>query len=95
MRRCLRSPLGQSVVVIDAGVLREALGHNADVGDYAALAWMASSLATIAGRWAPALRATKPCGKPLTATASQRTSERDSRSIESAVGQSNTRDFMA
>ena len=61
---------GAAALLLDAGVLREELGHDADVGDYAALAWMASSLATLAGGLGAGLRATKPCGRPLTATAS-------------------------
>ena len=38
-----------AALVIDSGVMAQALGHDAGIGDYAALAWMASSLGTIAG----------------------------------------------
>jgi hypothetical protein len=36
-------------VMIDAGLLSQALGHHARVWDYAGVAWLASSLATVGG----------------------------------------------
>ena len=94
MRRCLRSPSG-AAVALDAGVLGEALGHDADVGDYAALAWMASSLATIAGGLGAGLESDEAVREAAYGYRVERASERDSRSIESAVGESNREDVVA
>ena len=87
--------IGAAAVVIDAGVLGEALGHDADVGDYAALAWMASSLATIAGGLGAGLESDEAVREAAYGYRVERASERDSRSIESAVGESTRQDFVA
>jgi hypothetical protein len=71
--------IGAAAVVIDAGVLGEALGHDADVGDYAALAWMASSLATIAGGLGAGLESDEAVREAAYGYRVERASERDSR----------------
>jgi hypothetical protein len=71
--------IGGAAVVIDAGVLGEALGHDADVGDYAALAWMASSLATIAGGLGAGLESDEAVREAAYGYRVERASERDSR----------------
>jgi len=80
--------IGAAAVVIDARVLGKALGHGADIGDYAALAWMASSLATIAGGLGAGLESDEAVQEAAYGYRVERASERDSRSIESAVGES-------
>ena len=87
--------IGAAAVVIDAGVLGKALGHDADVGDYAALAWMASSLATIAGGLGAGLESDEAVREAAYGYRVERASERDSRSIESAGGESAGQDFVA
>jgi hypothetical protein len=87
--------MGAAAVVVDTGVLAEALGHDADVGDYAALAWMASSLATIAGGLGAGVESDEAVREAAYGYRVERASERDSRSIESAVGESSTEDFVA
>ena len=87
--------IGAAALVIDAGVLREALGHHVGVGDYAALAWMASSLATIAGGLGAGLESDEAVREAAYGYRVERASERDSRSIESAVGESNRQGFVA
>ena len=87
--------IGAAAVVVDTGVLGEVLGHDADVGDYAALAWMASSLATIAGGLGAGLESDEAVREAAYGYRVERASERDSRSIESAVGESNREDFVA
>jgi hypothetical protein len=87
--------IGAAAVVIDAGVLGEALGHHAGVGDYAALAWMASSLATIAGGLGAGLETDEAVREAAYGYRVERASERDSRSIESALGESNRPGFVA
>jgi hypothetical protein len=87
--------IGAAAVVIDAGVLGEALGHDAGVGDYAALAWMASSLATIAGGLGAGLESDEAVREAAYGYRVERASERDSRSIESAIGESNRQGFVA
>jgi hypothetical protein len=87
--------IGAAAVVVDAGVLGEALGHDADVGDYAALAWMASSLATIAGGLGAGLESDEAVREAAYGYRVERASERDSRSIESAAGESNRQGFVA
>jgi hypothetical protein len=82
--------IAAAALVIDAGVLGDALGHEADVGDYAALAWMASSLATIAGGLGAGLESDEAVREAAYGYRVERASERDSRSIESAVGRSTT-----
>jgi hypothetical protein len=82
--------IAAAALVIDAGVLGDALGHDADVGDYAALAWMASSLATIAGGLGAGLESDEAVREAAYGYRVERASERDSRSIESAVGGSTT-----
>jgi hypothetical protein len=81
---------GAAAVVIDAAVLGKALGHDADVGDYATLAWMASSLATIAGGLGAGLESDEAVREAAYGYRVERASERDSRRIESAVGESST-----
>ena len=87
--------IGAAAVVIDAGVLGKALGHDADVGDYAALAWMASSLATIAGGLGAGLESDEAVREAAYGYRVERASERDSQSIESVVGESTGQDFGA
>ena len=87
--------IGAAAVVIDAGVLGKALGHPASVGDYAALAWMASSLATIAGGLGAGLDSDEAVREAAYGYRVERASERDSQSIESAVGESSKQDFVA
>ena len=72
-------------MVIDEGVLREALGHAAEVGDYVALAWMASSLATIAGGLGAGLESDEAVREAAYAYRVERASERDSRGDDAAV----------
>src|SRR4051794_41716804 len=72
-------------MAIDAGVLGEALGHHAGVGDYAVLAWMASSLATIAGGLGAGLESDEAVREAAYGYRVERASERDSRSIDSVV----------
>lgn len=80
--------MGAAALVIDAGVLGKALGHDANVGDYAALAWMASSLATIAGGLGAGLESDEAVREAAYGYRVERASERDSRSIEAVVGES-------
>ena len=87
--------IGAAGVVIDAGVLGEALGHDAGVGDYAALAWMASSLATIAGGLGAGLESDEAVREAAYGYRVERASERDSQSTGSAVGESSRQDFVA
>jgi stage V sporulation protein SpoVS len=81
--------IGTAALVIDPEVLGKALGHHADLGDYAVLAWMASSLATIAGGLGAGLESDKAVREAAYGYRVERASERDSRSIESAVDESN------
>jgi hypothetical protein len=87
--------IATAALIIDAGVLGKALGHDADIGDYAALAWMASSLATIAGGLGAGLESDEAVREAAYGYRVERASERDSRSIESAVGESNGQGFVA
>ena len=87
--------IGGAAVIIDAGVLGEALGHDADVGDYAALAWMASSLATIAGGLGAGLESDEAVREAAYGYRVEPASERDSRSIESAGGESTGQGFVS
>jgi hypothetical protein len=77
-------------LLIDAGVLGHTLGHDADIGDYAALAWLASSLATIAGGLGAGLESDEAVREAAYGYRVERASERDSRRIEPAVGGSTT-----
>jgi hypothetical protein len=87
--------VGAAALVIDPGVLGEALGHHAGVGDYAALAWMASSLATIAGGLGAGLESDEAVREAAYGYRIERASERDSRSIESTFGESDGQGFGA
>jgi hypothetical protein len=87
--------IGSAAVLIDAGVLGKALGHDADLGDYAVLAWMASSLATIAGGLGAGLETDEAVREAAYGYRVERASERDSRSTESAVGESSGQDSVA
>jgi hypothetical protein len=87
--------IGTAALVIDPGVLGKALGHDADVGDYAALAWMASSLATIAGGLGAGLESDEAVREAAYGYRVERASERDSRTIESAVDESNRQGIVA
>jgi hypothetical protein len=85
--------IGSAAVVIDAGVLGKALGHDAGFGDYAVLAWMASSLATIGGGLGAGLESDEAVREAAYGYRVERASERDSRSIDSAVGESSGEDL--
>jgi hypothetical protein len=52
-------------------------------------------LATIAGGLGAGLKATKPCGRPLTDTASNESSKRNSRSTESAADEPTCQNLKA
>ena len=41
--------LASTALVVDAGVLSRALGHDVGLGDYVRIAWLASSIATVGG----------------------------------------------
>jgi hypothetical protein len=41
--------LGISSLLIDDSTFRSNVGHHAGLGDYVALAWLAASIATVAG----------------------------------------------
>jgi hypothetical protein len=66
-------------LVIDADVLSDALSHDAGIGDYAALAWMASSLGTIAGGLGAGLESDEAVREAAYGYRVERTSERESR----------------
>ena len=72
-----------SLLVIEADVLADALGHDTGIGDYAALAWMASSLGTLAGGLGAASKAMKPCVRPRTATGQSKPASATAESCES------------
>jgi len=84
--------IGTAAVAIDAGVLGVALGHDADIGDYAALAWMASSLATIAGGLGAGLESDEAVREAAYGYRVERASEHNSRSIEAAADEPNGQD---
>jgi hypothetical protein len=86
--------IGTAALVIDPGVLGKALGHHADVGDYVALAWLASSLATITGGLGAGLESDEAVREAAYGYRVERASERDSR-IESAVGESDRQGLVA
>jgi hypothetical protein len=87
--------IGTAALVIDPEVLGKALGHDASVGDYAALAWMPSSLATIAGGLGAGLESDEAVREAAYGYRVERASERDSRSSESAVGESDRHGLVA
>jgi hypothetical protein len=68
-----------AALVIDSGVMAQALGHDAGIGDYAALAWMASSLGTIAGGLGAGLESDEAVREAAYGSRAERTSERESR----------------
>jgi hypothetical protein len=68
-----------AALVIDSGVMAQALGHDAGIGDYAALAWMASSLGTIAGGLGAGLESDEAVREAAYGYRAERTSERESR----------------
>jgi hypothetical protein len=80
--------VGTAALLVDPGVLGKALGHDADIGDYAALAWMTSSLATVAGGLGAGLETDETVREAAYGYRVERATERDSRSIESAAGES-------
>jgi uncharacterized membrane protein len=87
--------IGTAALIIEPGVLGKALGHDANVGDYAALAWMTSSLAVIAGGLGAGLESDKAVREAAYGYRVERASERDSRSIESAVDESDRQGLVA
>jgi hypothetical protein len=68
-----------AALVIDSGVMAQALGHGAGIGDYAALAWMASSLGTVAGGLGAGLESDEAVREAAYGYRAERTSERESR----------------
>ena len=86
---------GAAALVVDAGVLGKALGHHADVGNYAALTWMASSLATIAGGLGAGLESDEAVREAAYGYRVERATERDSRDIEPVAGESTGHDLVA
>jgi hypothetical protein len=80
--------VGTAALLVDPGVLGKALGHDADIGDYAALAWMTSSLATVAGGLGAGLETDETVREAAYGYRVERATERDSRSIEFAAGES-------
>ena len=68
-----------AALVIDSGVMAQALGHDAGIGDYAALAWMASSLGTIAGGLGAGLESDEAVREAAYGYRAERTSEHESR----------------
>ena len=68
-----------AALVIDSGVMAQALGHDAGIGDYAALAWMASSLGTLAGGLGAGLESDEAVREAAYGYRAERTSERESR----------------
>jgi hypothetical protein len=68
-----------AALVIDSGVMAQALGHDAGIGDYAALAWMASSLGTLAGGLGGGLESDEAVREAAYGYRAERTSERESR----------------
>ncbi len=71
--------LSGAALVIDSGVMAQALGHDAGIGDYAALAWMASSLGTVAGGLGAGLESDEAVREAAYGYRAERTSERESR----------------
>jgi hypothetical protein len=76
--------LSGAALVIDSGVMAQALGHDAGIGDYAALAWMASSLGTLAGSLGAGLESDEAVREAAYGYRAERTSERESRVPERA-----------
>jgi hypothetical protein len=66
-----------AALVIDSGVMAQALGHDAGIGDYAALAWMASSLGTLAGGLGAGLESDEAVREAAYGYRAERTSERE------------------
>jgi hypothetical protein len=66
-----------AALVIDSGVMAQALGHDAGIGDYAALAWMASSLGTLAGGLGAGLESDEAVREAAYGYRADRTSERE------------------
>jgi hypothetical protein len=66
-------------LVIDSSVMAQALGHGAGMGDYAALAWMASSLGTVAGGLGAGLESDEAVRGAPYGYRAERTSEGESR----------------
>ena len=73
-----------AALVIDSGVMAQALGHDAGIGDYVALAWMASSLGTLAGGLGAGLESDEAVREAAYGYRAERTSERESRVPERA-----------
>lgn len=70
-----------SGLVIDADVLADALGHDTGIGDYAALAWMASSLGTLAGGLGAGLESDEAVREAAYGYRAEQTSDRESRAL--------------
>jgi hypothetical protein len=68
-----------AALVIDSGVMAQALGHGAGIADYAALAWTASSLGTVAGGLGAGLESDQAVREAAYGYRAERTSEGESR----------------
>jgi hypothetical protein len=66
-------------VMIDPGLMGEELGHPARLGDYAGLAWLVSSMATVGGALGAALESDSAVREAAYGYRPERQAERDAR----------------